>query len=273
MVVAVGCRPKDKDEPAVATPSLTLSKQRVPIGSAVTLTYKFQVAPTASFDKNYYVFVHVLDAEGAQMWNDDHLPPVSTSQWKPGQTVEYKRTIFVPNYPYIGEASIRLGLYDAPSGNRLPMNAPDVSRREYLVTKFQILPSSENIFLVTKDGWHPTEVDTKNPSSEWQWTKKTATLSFRNPKKDSSFYLEYDGRPDLFNPPQKVSLRIGDQTVGEFTADAKSPVIKVIPITASQLGAADMVDLTLDVDRTFAPGAGDPRDLGIRVYHSYLDPK
>ena len=162
---------------------------------------------------------------------------------------------------------------------RCPQREPPAPERagrvtaRYLVTKFQILPSSENIFLVTKDGWHPTEVDTKNPSSEWQWTKKTATLSFRNPKKDSSFYLEYDGRPDLFNPPQKVSLRIGDQTIGEFTADAKSPVIKVIPITASQLGAADMVDLTLDVDRTFAPGAGDPRDLGIRVYHSYLDPK
>jgi hypothetical protein len=34
-----------------------------------------------------------------------------------------------------------------------------------------------------------------------------------------------------------------------------------------------MVDLVLDVDRTFAPGAGDPRELGIRVYHTYLEPK
>ena len=74
MVVAAGCRHKQSNEPSVATPSLSLSKDRVPIGSAVTLTYKFQVAPNASFDKNYYVFVHVLDPEGEQMWNDDHLP-------------------------------------------------------------------------------------------------------------------------------------------------------------------------------------------------------
>ena len=126
---------------------------------------------------------------------------------------------------------------------------------------------------MTKDGWHPAEIDTKNPSSEWQWTKKTATLSFRNPKKDSTFYLEYDGRPDLFNPPQQVGLKIGPSTIAQFAADAKSPIIKVLPITAAQLGSADMVDLTLDVDKTFAPGAGDPRELGIRVYHTYLDPK
>jgi hypothetical protein len=29
----------------------------------------------------------------------------------------------------------------------------------------------------------------------------------------------------------------------------------------------------MEVDRTFAPGGGDPRELGIRVYHAYLEPK
>ena len=33
-----------------------------------------------------------------------------------------------------------------------------------------------------------------------------------------------------------------------------------------------MVDLTLDVDKTFNPGGGDPRELGIRVFHTYIDP-
>ena len=31
-----------------------------------------------------------------------------------------------------------------------------------------------------------------NSAVEWQWTKKTATLSFRNPKKDATFYLDVD---------------------------------------------------------------------------------
>jgi hypothetical protein len=270
--LAAGCSGNKETEAAVATPSLTFNKDRVPIGSAITLTYKFVVAPNAAIDKDFWVFMHVLDPEGEQMWTDDHQPPVPTSKWKAGETVEYKRTIFVPNYPYIGEAVVRLGLYDPPSGQRLVLNAPEASRREYLVSKFQVLASAENIFYMYKDGWHPTEVDAKNPQNEWKWTKKTATLSFKNPKKDATFYLYYDARPDMFNPPQAVVLRIGDQTVSQFTADAKSPTLKTFELTAAQLGSSDMVDLIIDVDRTFQPGS-DPRELGLRVFNVYIEPK
>jgi hypothetical protein len=272
-VALAGCGGKQANEPALATPSLSFSKDRVPIGSAVTLTYKFVVAPDAKFDKDYFVFMHVLDPDGEAMWTDDHLPPTPTSKWQAGQTIEYKRTIFVPNYPYIGEANVRLGLYDPPSGTRIPLNATEVSRREYLVGKFQILASSENIYLITKDGWHPAEVDAKNPQSEWQWTKKTATIAFKNPKKDSTFYLQYDARADLFTQPQQVVLKIGDQVVGQFTADAKAPTLTTIPLTAAQLGSGDLVELTIDVDNTFKPGGSDPRELGIRVFHTYIEPK
>jgi hypothetical protein len=271
--LVAACSRQQNNEPPVATPSLSLSKDRVPIGSAVTLTYKFDVAQNATFDRNYYVFVHVLDPEGEQMWTDDHLPPVPTSSWKPGQHIEYKRTVFVPNYPFIGEAAVRLGLYDPPTGKRLSLNAQDISRREYLVTKFQVLPSSENIFLIYKDGWHPAEVDAKNPGNEWQWTKKVATVSFRNPKKDSTLYLEYDARTDLFTPPQQVALKIGEQAITSFVADAKVPTLKAVPVSAAQLGPSDMVDLLIEVDKTFTPGNGDPRELGIRIFHTYLEPK
>lgn len=271
--LAAGCSGKQENEPAVATPSLTFSKDRVPIDSAVTLTYKFVVAPNTSFDKDYWVFVHVLDPEGEQMWTDDHLPPVPTKQWKAGETVEYKRTIFVPNYPYIGEAVVRLGLYDPPSGKRLVLNAPEASRREYIVTKIQILASSENIFVMWKEGWHPAENDPKNAQSEWKWTKQAATLSFKNPKKDSTLYLQYDARADLFTPPQQVTLKLGDQGVGQFAADAKFPKLVTFPLTAAQLGSADTVDLVLEVDRMFKPGGPDPRELGIRVFHAYIEPK
>jgi hypothetical protein len=268
-----GCHGKQASEPAVATPSLTFNKDRAPIGSAVTLTYKFVVAPAAKIDKDNWVFVHVLDPDGEQMWTDDHLPPTPTSKWKPGETIEYKRTIFVPNYPYIGEAHVRLGLYDLPTGKRLVLNAQEISRREYLVAKFQVLASSENIYLIYKDGWHPAEVDRNNPQNEWQWTKKTATISFKNPKKDSTLYLLYDARVDLFNPPQQVVLRMGDQTLGQFPADSKAPALLTFPMTAAQLGSGDLVDLVIDVDKTFKPGGTDPRELGIRIFHTYVEPR
>jgi hypothetical protein len=273
LALLAGCGGKEDSEPAVATPSLSLSKDRVPIGSPVTLTYKFVVAPNTTFDKDYWIFVHVLDPDGEQMWTDDHQPPTPTRQWKAGETIEYQRTVFVPNYPYIGEAVVRVGMYDPPSNKRLALSGEAAGRREYIVKRFQILGSSENIFRIYGEGWHPAEVDPKNPQNEWQWTKKTATIRFRNPKKDSTLYLQSDARVDLFTPPQQVTLKIGEQVLGQFAADSKAPTLKTFPVTAAQLGTGEMVDLVIDVDRTFQPGGTDPRDLGIRVFHVYVEAK
>ncbi len=125
------------------------------------------------------------------------------------------------------------------------------------VAKFQLLPQSENIFLIYKDGWHPAEVSSEDPTNEWQWTKKAATISFRNPKKDGTFFLEYDARNDKFPTPQQVTVRSGDQVIGTFAADSKSPKLVSLPVTAAQLGSADMSEITLEVDQTFTPGGGD----------------
>jgi hypothetical protein len=103
--------------------------------------------------------------------------------------------------------------------------------------------------------------------------KRSGTISFRNPKKDATFYLEYDARTDLFNPPQQVTVRIGDQVIGSFPAD--SPAIKLVtfPVSAAQLGTGDMTEVAIEVDRTFTPGGADTRDLGIRVYHTFVEPR
>lgn len=277
LVSSASCRRQAADEPAAAAPSLTLSREKVPIGSPVKLTYKFVVPANApDFSRlggDYWVFVHVLDPTGEQLWTDDHLPETPTSAWKPGQTIEYTRTVFVPNYPYIGEAAVRLGLYLPASGKRLVLAGTEASRREYVVTKFQLLPQSENIFLIYKDGWHPAEVAGNDATSEWQWTKKTASISFRNPKRDSTLYLDWDARTDLFNPPQQVTVRSGSQTIATFPADSKNRKLLTFPLTAAALGSGDMSEIVLDVDRTFTPGGGDTRELGIRIFHAFVEPK
>ncbi len=271
--VAAGCSKKQPDEPPAATASLTLNHNRIAIGSPVTLTYRFEVAPNAKVDGDYRVFVHVLDPEGEQLWTDDHEPPVPTSKWKPGQKIEYGRTVFVPSYPYIGEARIRLGLYSPGTGKRLVLSNQEVSRREYELATVQLLAQSENIFIIYKEGWHPAEVSPDNPAVEWQWTKKSATLSFRNPRKDATFYLEADVRPDLFTPHQQVTLRVAGTQFAAFAADFKDQTLLTFPISAAQFGTADMAEITIDVDRTFTPGGTDRRELGIRVYHTFIEPK
>ena len=52
------------------------------------------------------MFVHFVNAEDEQMWTDDHDPPRPTRTWKPGETIQYTRTVFVPSYPYNGRATI-----------------------------------------------------------------------------------------------------------------------------------------------------------------------
>ena len=117
-VMATACGGSSDTAAPLATPSVSVNHTRVPLGSPIEVTYRFQVAPSARFDKDYRVLVHFLDADDELMWTDDHMPPQPTSAWKPGQTVEYTRTVFVPLYPYIGEAAIAIGLY-AP-GTRRP---------------------------------------------------------------------------------------------------------------------------------------------------------
>lgn len=271
-LAAAGCGGNVDERPPVARPSLTLSAGKAPIGSPVRFTYRFE--PTGQkIDGDYWVFLHVLDEEGERLWGDDHRPPVPTSAWREGQPVEYTRTVFLPNYPYIGPAELRLGLYMPSTGERLPLSGTEISQREYEVGQFEILPQSENVFLIYKEGWHPTEVNAQDPTIEWQWTRKAATVSFRNPRKDATFYLEYDTRTDLFTPPQQVTIRLGEEVVGTFSADAKDATLVTFPITAAQLGDAEVVELVIEVDRTFRAGGTDFRDLGIRVFHAFIEPK
>jgi hypothetical protein len=267
----IACSSDEPTEPPVATPSVTLNKPRAAIASPLQLTYKFEVLPNAVIDGDYTVFVHIIEPGGEKLWQDDHQPPVPTSQWKPGQTVEYSRTVFVPNYPYLGDAEVRLGLYNA-AGKRLSLNGREASRRAYVVSNLHVLPQSENIFLVYKD-WHPAEVDANDPTIEWQWSRAVSTLSFRNPRRDSMLYLEWDARVDLFTPPQQVTIKANGQPLATFAADSKDKVLRTFPVSTAQLGAGDMTEITVEVDRTFKPGGSDTREIGIRVYHAFIEPK
>lgn len=275
LFVAAGCGGDTPSEPPVAKPTVTVNKERVAIGSPLKITYRFDVAPNAAIDADYSVFLHVIEPDGERLWQDDHAPVVPTSQWKPGQTVEYSRTIFVPNYPYIGEANLRLGLYDPSSGKRLSLDAPEVSRHEYTVGKLNLLPQSENIFLIynVNKGWHPAEVDGTDASKEWQWTQKAATISLVNPKRDATFYLEWDARTDLFNPPQQVTVKAGGETIGTFAAASKDRTLTTFPVSAAQWGGGDMAEITIEVDRTFSGSGNDTRELGLRIYHAFVEPK
>lgn len=275
---AATCGGQADDAPPVATPSVTFAKSRVPLGSPVDATFRFEVAPDARIEGDYRVLVHFLDIDGELMWADDHDPPVPTSQWTSGQVVEYTRTLFIPIYPYVGEAALHVGLYSPKDQSRLPLAGATEGMREYRVAGLELLPHSENVFLLFKDGWHAPEVAGDNTATEWQWTKKTATITFRNPRKPSTLYLHADN-PRSYAETQTVNVSVNGQQVDAFQLAPQQETIHRTMLTAEQLGAGDMIDLTLEVDKTWVPAlvpdanSRDARELGIRVFHAYVEPQ
>jgi len=273
------CRQKEAPAPPLATATVALNHDKVPLGAPIEITYKFVVAADARFDEDYRVLAHVLDADDELMWTDDHDPPTPTRQWKPGQTIEYTRTIFIPIYPYVGEATIQLGLYSTVNQKRQPLAGEDAGQRAYKVARLQLQPQTENVFTVFKDGWHPAEVAEHNATVEWYWTKKEATLAFRNPKKDSVFYLDLDNPGSVLHEPQEVQVTLGGQVVDRFTLQEKVPQLRRIPLKADLFGSGDMAELQISVDKTYIPalvsgsGSKDPRELGVRVFHAFVDPR
>lgn len=265
------CNKKDT-APPVATPTFSASKDRVALGGPIDLTFQFDVV--APIKDDYKVLVHVVNPDGDTLWIDDHDPVVPTSQWKPGQKIQYTRQRFVPIVPFTGEASVRVGLYKGDE--RLPLQGQEPDQRTYKVGTLQLLPQSENVFLIYKSGWHSPEF-APNSTEEWQWTQKSGVINFKNPRKDVTVYLVSDARPDLFTPPQQVTVVVDGKPVATFAASDTKETLRKFAITAAQLGTADMVELRLDVDKTFVLaqlGKGtDSRELGIRKVHIFVEPK
>jgi hypothetical protein len=270
------CRHKESPAPPVATPSVTLNHDKAPLGSPIEITYKFVVANDAHFDQDYRVMSHIVDADDQMMWDDDHLPPVPTTQWKPGQTIEYTRTVFVHVYPYVGEAAIQVGLYSGTTQKRLPLAGEDVGQRAYKVARLQLQPQTENVYTVYKAGWNNAETAEHNTAIEWTWTKKDATLDFKNPKKDCVFYLDVDQPGKAFDE-QHVQVSLNGTMVNDFVLKPGERLLKKIPLTMAQLGNDDTAELQISVDKTFVPAllpasnSKDPRELGVRVFHAFVD--
>ena len=244
------------------------------------ITYKFLVTPNApKLSQDYRVFVHFNDASGQQLWTDDHQPPTPTSQWTPGKTVEYTRTMFVPKVPYTGETTIDVGLYRPGADERVPLSGSAVGKRAYRVGTLDVQPQAETTLVLYQSGWHDAEIVPDSPGIEWRWSKEQATLQFRNPKRDIVLMVDLDQPQADLSGPQRVELRAGSTSLDSFSLQPGERAVRRVAIPAATLGSADNVELTLLVNPTFSPAylpgstSKDVRTLGVRVFNAYIQPK
>jgi hypothetical protein len=273
--LAASCSSGEDNEPAIATADVSLSRQRVPQGSPVDVTFRFQVAEVPPAGQ-YRVFVHVVDADEELIWTDDHSPPAQPSEWQQDQTVEYTRTMFAPMYPYVGASKVLVGVYDTSTNARLKLGNRDRGDRSYQVAEFELLPQTENVYLIYRDGWHPAEVAGDNPGVEWKWTRKEAAVAFRNPKRDATFIIQMDNPAQAPGAASEVELLLGDRSLGVMPVGPGDAAIHKIPLSAADLGSADMVEIRFVANRTFVPAlepaakSNDTRELGVRVFHAFV---
>lgn len=260
----------------VATATVGLDRTSAPLGAPLQVSVRFDVAPgLVPFSEDYRVLLHVLSADEELLWTEDHDPPLPTTQWRPGQTVEYTRRIRIPMYPYVGEALIAIGLYSTTSGTRLPLAGQNLGQMSYRVGTLDLRPQPESSFLIYDDGWHPAEFDADG-RNDWRWTTGRAALSFRNPMTDAFLVLELEARPDMFEEPQRLALVIGDRTLHEQVLDMDGPLHLKQEITAADLGTEEITRLEIRVDHTFSPASRggapeDTRELGVRVFYVYFE--
>ena len=273
---ASGCGRRQTAEVNDIVPRFEVNRGRAPLGSAIEITYTWQVETTAKkLAQDHRAFVHFVDPHGVMLFEDDHTPIPPVTGWEPGKSYSYTRTKFIPVYPYVGEVDVRIGLAPVGKGERVMLKGEDAGLREFKVARIELLPQTENIFLVYKEGWHHPESSPQNPSLERTWTKKDALISFKNPKKDVVVYLEADTNAKAFDAPPVLTLAVNNKT-GLAIPIANSEVfMRKVRIKAADLGQQEWVDLRLAVNQSFVPklkgvNTHDDRELGVLVYHLYV---
>jgi hypothetical protein len=75
-----------------------------------------------------------------------------------------------------------------------------------------------------------------------------------------------------------VTVTLNNTVVEQFEVTPQKEQLRRIPLKADQMGAGEMAELQLTVDKTFVPmqitggTSKDPRELGVRVFHAFIQP-
>ena len=264
----------------VASIALDLDRNAAPQGAFVEA--ELAVALLAAFeplDEDYRVFVHFLDADGRMLWADDHDPPVPARDWRAGQTFAYSRRLAIPEDAYVGEATIAVGLYNPPLGERLPLAGEHLGQRSYRGARLTIEAAAARNRLIYEHGWYDPELEQANGrGAGWRWTAEAAGLAFPNPYSDAVLQLLLDGRPDLApGGRQAVEVLANGEPLETILIESRERQFAEVALPAARFAGSRTARVELRVHPTFVPAAAagstsiDDRRLGVRVHHAFVN--
>jgi hypothetical protein len=239
-------------------------------GSPIDVDYRMNLLPGAApLSATDWVFVHMLDDAGRLLWTDDHVPPAPPSA--AGEPpASYRRTMFVPRLSYTGAVRIEAGLFSRKDGSRVPTATGHGSGE---MPSFTMRPPSNAVFVSFGDGWYGAERDPGEAAREWRWSSRDARLSFRNPQRDATLWLELD-QPVTATGAQAVEIRAGAELLSTIRVVPGTRRIERVSLIGSRLGTSPTLDLDVHVQPTFVPASAgnsqDTRELGVRVFNVYV---
>ncbi len=161
------------------------------------------------------------------MWTDDHEPPRPTSTWKPGETIQYhadrvRADLSLRRQGHGSDGPVQPERRTAAAARGAPMRASAA----YTVGTLELLPQSENVFLCSRTAGTRRKSAADNAAVEWQWTKKAATLAFRNPKRDVWFYLNVDGARPVVPSRSRSPCASATRPSTSSRWDSPEPIIR-----------------------------------------------
>ena len=111
-VCQVGCTGSAPGQFLDVTPSIDLPDSVLSV-APFEIAYRWDPGEAfAPAEHEYLVFVHMVDDEGNIVAQDDHAPPVPTSEWSGGKPVEYRRWFRFLDPISVDHVVVVVGLYD-----------------------------------------------------------------------------------------------------------------------------------------------------------------
>ncbi len=209
------------------------------------------------------------------LFQDDHVPEVSTSQWEPNNEYTYTRTIYIPSFidefdpNFKGEETLKLSAGFTP-----PLDSPDESDLEILVVKLKVFPPPPDTpEVIYEEGWHDLEINPDAYLMQWRWTVQQARCIIDNPHRDALLIIKGGVNPNAI-PEQIIIFKINDLILDEFTPE-RDIFEKSYNIKKEMLGDKDEFYLSIETDKTFIPAniipdSSDERELGVAVSFIYF---
>ncbi len=245
----------------------------VPLDEPLHITYTWspgdEFAPPM---EDYQVFVHVNDAQGNTVFQDDHYPTEPTSQWSQGEPQIYERWTYLPAGMEVDQLEFVVGLY-SPDGRAQLRGDAGTWTNEVAAHSLEVRLDDMSGVPAYIEGWHERE-GLEVGNREWRWTEGVARAAFTNPRRDAILHLTAHAPFDEVGP-QVLVLRVGEAEIGRIEIDSAQEIGERLQVPAAVMGDDDWVELSLEISpvlvpKDLDPDSADERTLGVQVFQLYL---